>query len=84
MPSPDPAGSFPGGFRTPTLGAARYVSTGRHPKPYTRAAVSHSVSHFRFSIRKRLSRSKRTNGSARRSDREAADVVTLDQAGDQA
>jgi hypothetical protein len=37
---PDPAGSFPGGFRTPILGVARYVSTGRHPKPFTRAEVS--------------------------------------------
>ena len=33
-----PAGSFPGGFRTPALGAARYVTTGRHPKPFTRPA----------------------------------------------
>ena len=37
---PAPAGSFPGGFRTPALGAARYVSTGRHPKPFTGADVA--------------------------------------------
>ena len=37
---PGPAGSFPGGFRTPAPGAARYVSTSRHPKPFTRSAQS--------------------------------------------
>ena len=43
-PSPAPAGSFPGGFRTPTLGAARYVSTGRHPKPFTSLGAARYVS----------------------------------------
>ena len=30
-----PHSIFPGGFPTPALGAAGYVTTGRHPKPFT-------------------------------------------------
>jgi integrase len=36
--APTPHSIFPGGFRTPALGAARSVTAGRHPKPFTRPA----------------------------------------------
>jgi hypothetical protein len=36
---PAPAGSFPGGFRTPALITRGQVTTGRHPKPFTTPAI---------------------------------------------
>src|SRR6202048_4772424 len=37
--APSPAGSFLGGFRTPATGVGRAAVAGRHPKPYTGAAI---------------------------------------------
>ena len=41
-PTQRPAGSFLGGFRTPTLRARANSSTGRHPKPFTEAVLQNA------------------------------------------
>ena len=38
-PGPRGSGSFLGGFRTPALSARTTVTTGRHPKPFTKGDV---------------------------------------------
>src|SRR5437868_740823 len=45
--APSPAGSFLGGFRTPTTGVCRAAVAGRHPKPSTKAEVMPIGDHSR-------------------------------------
>src|SRR5947209_5004788 len=55
--APSPAGSFLGGFRTPTTGVCRAAVAGRHPKPSTqpdvpttaRLSQTRTHGHVRFS-----------------------------------
>src|SRR5438874_3516159 len=43
--APSPAGSFLGGFRTPTTGVCRAAVAGRHPKPSTTADILRDSRH---------------------------------------
>jgi hypothetical protein len=47
-PTRPPAGSFPGGFRTPALRAPGWSPSGRHPKPFTEPDLA-----ARFNVTKR-------------------------------